>query len=121
MPRIDKVLSVRGGYSRKIAAKMIRQGRVKINGDLCKKSSTQINEDCQLDVDGYPIPQLKPILLFHKPAGMLTAMNDQWGRLCVGDIIPPRYHIVGRLDLETRGFLSLLQLLQYLKKFRIVK
>jgi 23S rRNA pseudouridine2605 synthase len=105
VPRIDKLLAVRGGYSRKIAAKMLRQGRVKVNGAVVKKSNTQCEDECDLEVDGYAIPPLKQVILFHKPAGMLSAMNDQWGRICVGDIIPPRYHMVGRLDLETRGLL----------------
>ena len=37
MPRIDKVLSIRGGYSRKVAAKMIRQGRVKLMAIFAEK------------------------------------------------------------------------------------
>ena len=101
MPRIDKILATRGGYSRKIATKMLRRGRVMVNGEKCRQGSKHYKEDCIVTVDGYEIPQLNPLLLFHKPAGMLTAMNDQWGRDCVGDFVPPRYHIVGRLDLET--------------------
>ena len=107
MPRVDKILASRGGYSRKIATKMLRRGRVRVNDEIIRKASEQVPEDCLLTVDGYEIPQLHPILLFHKPAGMLTSMGDNWGRDCVGDFVPPRYHIVGRLDLETRGLLLL--------------
>ena len=107
MPRIDKVLALRGGYSRKIAGSMIRQGRVQVDGEVFRKRSEHCSEDCHLTVDGYEIPKVNPILVFHKPAGVLTAMADSWDRPCVGDIVPPRYHIIGRLDQETRGLLLL--------------
>jgi 23S rRNA pseudouridine2605 synthase len=107
VPRIDKTLSMRGGYSRKIASKMIRHGRVSINGVPTFSPKLHCDEDCLLTVDGFEIPQTHSILLFHKPEGMLTAMVDHYGRDCVGDLVPPRYHIVGRLDLETRGLLLL--------------
>lgn len=107
MPRIDKVLAVRGGYSRKTAGIMIRRGRVQVDGEVLRKRNAQCTEDCRLTVDGYEIPTTHPVLVFHKPVGMVTSMADSWGRPCVGDIVPPRYHIVGRLDLETRGLLLL--------------
>jgi 23S rRNA pseudouridine2605 synthase len=105
VPRIDKILSIRGGYSRKMATKMIRRGRVSVDGEVIRQVSLHHKEDCRLTVDGYDIPQYHPIILFHKPSGMLSSMSDSMGRDCVGDLVPPRYHIVGRLDLETRGLL----------------
>ncbi len=105
MPRIDKILSIRGGYSRKVATKMIRRGRVCVDGVTVRQPNLHQKENCTLTVDGYDIPQYHPILIFHKPAGMLSSMGDSMGRDCVGDLVPPRYHIVGRLDLETRGLL----------------
>jgi len=78
---------------------------VSVDGEVIRQVNLHQKEDCILTVDGYDIPQYYPIILFHKPSGMLSSMGDSMGRDCVGDIVPPRYHLVGRLDLETRGLL----------------
>ena len=47
---------------------------------------------------------------------MITTTDDPEGRPCVGDVLPHRYHIVGRLDLETRGLLLFSMDGQYTQK-----
>jgi len=49
-------------------------------------------------------------LALHKPAGVLSAMSDDRGRRCVGDLVagqPQRLFHVGRLDVDTEGLLLL--------------
>ena len=103
--RLDKILASRGGYSRKESTQMIRRGRVCVNGEVCRSPKEHFEEDCELEVDGYEISPIYPLYLYHKPMGLISTMEDEWGRECVGDIVPVHYHIVGRLDKETRGLL----------------
>ena len=103
--RLDKILATRGGYSRKEAGKMIRRKRVSVNGEVCNDMKAHFEEDCDLEVDGYEISPIYPLYIYHKPMDMITTVDDDWGRDCVGDILPVHYHIVGRLDKDTRGLL----------------
>jgi len=53
----------------------------------------------------------KVVYAFNKPAGIITTMNDEKGRKCIGDIVGNRinenvFH-VGRLDKETEGLILL--------------
>jgi len=103
--RLDKILATRGGYSRKEVSKMIRRGRVLVDGERCKEPKTHFEEEVRLEVDGFEIDPSYPLYMYHKPMGMVTTTVDSWGRECVGDILPVHYHIVGRLDKETHGLL----------------
>jgi 23S rRNA pseudouridine2605 synthase len=107
MKRLDRILAERTGFSRSEISKMIRYGRVFVQ-DVCVKNKSQKYPDTKetkILVDGYEIPPLVPIWVFHKPIEMITTTEDPQGRPCVGDILPHRYHIVGRLDQDTRGLI----------------
>ena len=103
--RLDKILASRGGYSRREVSQMIRRGRVMVEGERCSSPKKHFSEDCLLEVDGFPVSPLYPLYVYHKPMGLVSTMEDNWGRECVGDIVPVHYHIVGRLDKDTRGLL----------------
>ena len=105
--RLDRIISKRGGYSRKIATKMIRAGRVQVDGILCKDAKTHFSEESLIEIDGHALRKHVSVYVYHKPSGMLSTTEDPMGRPCVGDVLPHRYHIVGRLDMETRGLLLL--------------
>ena len=63
-------------------------------------------------VDGERIPTARGIayLALNKPKSVVTSMDDEHGRKCVGDLVRDRrerlFH-VGRLDYETEGLLLL--------------
>jgi 23S rRNA pseudouridine2605 synthase len=105
--RIDRIISQRGEYSRKMANKMVRRSRVAIDGVLCVNPKTQFPENANVTIDGYELPKKVRVYVYHKPAGMLSATDDPLGRSCVGDVLPVRHHLVGRLDMDTRGLLLL--------------
>ena len=89
---------------------MMLQGRVKVNGKVARELGTRV--DPQRDsvmVDGRPI-QLDPdriYLAFHKPKGIVSTMEDEFGRPSLADFFTQydRVFNVGRLDQDTSGIL----------------
>jgi len=108
--RLQKALSAAGVSSRRKAEEMMLQGRVKVNGKVVRELGTRV--DPQTDsvmVDGRPI-QLDPdriYLAFHKPKGIVSTMEDEFGRPCLADFFThyDRVFNVGRLDQDTSGIL----------------
>lgn len=103
--RLDKWLAQYGGMSRSEATKAIRRKQVTIDGVMVNSPNRQITKGSVVQLDGVPVEPLPKLLAFHKPVGLVTTESDPHGRPCVGDWLPHRYHIVGRLDLETHGLL----------------
>ena len=85
--------------------KMVVRGRVMVNGELCRDPKAQFADDAEVTIDGYELLPIIRVYAYHKPAGMLSVTEDPMGRSCVGDVLPVRHHVVGRLDMETRGLL----------------
>ena len=103
--RLDKWLAQYGGMSRSEATKSIRRKQVTVTGTMINSTNTRVQEGDIVELDGISVEPLSPLLAFHKPVGLVTTKSDPHGRPCVGDWLPHRYHIVGRLDLDTHGLL----------------
>ncbi len=103
--RLDKWLAQHGGLSRSEATKAIRRKQVTVDGAVCNVPRTHLPEGVEVCLDEVPIVPQPNLLVFHKPVGLVTTESDPHGRPCVGDWLPHRYHIVGRLDLDTHGLL----------------
>jgi 23S rRNA pseudouridine2605 synthase len=108
--RLQKILAKAGIASRRGAEQLIRDGRIRINGQVV--SAMGCKADPSLDTitcDGKPIDlEQKFYILLNKPAGYVTTLSDPQGRPVVSDLvtdIPLRLFPVGRLDLETEGAL----------------
>ena len=86
---------------------MIRAGRVTVSGIIETNAKKHFPEEVPISIDGHELRRLIAAYIYHKPAGMLSTTEDPMGRPCVGDVLPHRYHIVGRLDMETRGLMLL--------------
>jgi 23S rRNA pseudouridine2605 synthase len=114
--RLQKVLSQAGVASRRVAEKMIRDGRVAVDGRVVTELGTRVNPDCaDIRVDGSRIvlDDTMVYLAVNKPRGMHSTMSDDLGRPCIGDLVEHRvrgnkklFH-VGRLDADTEGLLLL--------------
>ena len=90
--RLDKVLSNMGHGSRKDVKKMIKSGRVKVNGEICKKNDIKINpyEDIVF-VDGIQLEYREYIyLMMNKPQDVVSSTDDPVSRTVV-DLIDERY------------------------------
>ena len=108
--RIQKILASRGIASRRAAEKMIMDGRVTCNGNVC-----MLGESADVDVDlilldGKPLPsaEVRIYIMLNKPRGYVTTMSDEKGRkdisLLVADC-PGRVYPIGRLDMDSEGLL----------------
>lgn len=114
--RLQKVLSQAGIASRRVAERMITDGRVEVDGRLVTELGTRVDpETAEIRVDGsrVVIDDTLVYLAINKPRGMMSTMSDEKGRPCVGDLVEHRvrgnkklFH-VGRLDADTEGLLLL--------------
>ncbi|MDR3660021.1 MAG: pseudouridine synthase [Mycobacterium sp.] len=114
--RLQKVLSQAGVASRRVAERMILDGRVEVDGQIVTELGTRVHPDSQVvRVDGTRVLVDDDLvyLALNKPKGMHSTMSDDQGRPCIGDLVEHRvrgnkklFH-VGRLDAETEGLILL--------------
>lgn len=107
--RLQKYLSHAGIASRRAAETMIEEGKVKVNGKVCKELGTQVDPDKdKVEVEGRVIEGVASLiyLIVNKPQGYITTLDDPEGRPIITDLIPPgmpRVYPVGRLDWDSDG------------------
>ena len=111
--RLQKILAEAGIASRRESERLIRAGRVTVNGRTVTQLGSKADpERDRIAVDGKPlspVPHARYLLL-NKPAGYVTTRVDPRGRPVVFDLLPPqpvRLFSVGRLDYWTEGLLLL--------------
>ncbi|KRL73565.1 ribosomal large subunit pseudouridine synthase B [Ligilactobacillus saerimneri DSM 16049] len=96
--------------SRRESERMIKAGRVQVNGQVVKELGTKVTGADVVLVDGQLIErEQKVYILFYKPRGVISAAKDDKGRKVVTDffkdIYQQRLYPVGRLDYDTSGLL----------------
>ncbi len=111
--RLQKILAAAGVGSRRACEALITAGRVMVDGNVVTELGVRIDPARQtVHVDGERIQldESRVYLAFNKPLGVVTTMNDELGRVSVGDYVEGRkerlFH-VGRLDADTEGLLLL--------------
>lgn len=111
--RLNKLISDSGVCSRRQADGIIAEGRVTINGKRVYELGVKVNpHQDKVLLDGKPVrlaPQ-KIYLMFHKPTGVLTTMEDPLERPTIKSYlkeVPLRVFPVGRLDWDSEGLLLL--------------
>ena len=110
MMRIDKYLAEMGQGTRSEIKKLIRSGRVMVDGETVKKPEFKIDETTQkVSLEGKQIGYAKKeYYMLHKPAGVISATKDDRDKTVLdlitdkkrNDLFP-----VGRLDKDTEGLL----------------
>lgn len=112
--RLNRFIARSGVCSRREADDLIREGKVKIAGEVVTDFSRQVKEHERVEVNGALItPVTGMYLLMNKPTGVITTNNDEKGRKTVLDLIDleeerkAALFPVGRLDRETSGVLIL--------------
>jgi 23S rRNA pseudouridine2605 synthase len=111
--RLQKVLAQAGVGSRRACEVLIATGRVQVDGHVVVEQGIRIDPSRQVvHVDGVrvQVDEDKLYLAFNKPAGVVSSMSDELGRVSLGDFMaerPERLFHVGRLDSETEGLILL--------------
>ncbi len=112
--RLQKILSEAGLASRREAEEWIREGRVRVNGEIARLGSRADPQRDAIRVDGRRVrlpSGAKTYLLLNKPRGYVTTLSDPSRRDTVMDLLPPGLRRavkpVGRLDVQTEGLLLL--------------
>lgn len=108
--RLQKLISSAGLSSRRAAEELIKQGRVKVNGET---ASLGMSADPELDdirVNGkrLRISGTRVYIMLNKPRGYVTTLSDEKGRKTVAELVKGagrRLYPVGRLDLNSEGLL----------------
>lgn len=110
--RLQKVLARAGYGSRRACEELIEQARVEVNGEIVLEQGRRVEPDKdEIKVDGLTVAtQSYQFFALNKPAGVVSTMEDNEGRQCLGDYTNNRetrlFH-VGRLDTETEGVILL--------------
>ncbi len=107
--RLNAYLARAGIASRRKADELIKDGRVRVNGEP-GQLNTFVSAGDRVEVDGEPVAkQALAYVLLNKPPGTVTTARDPQGRPTVVQLVdhPARVVPVGRLDADTTGALLL--------------
>jgi 23S rRNA pseudouridine2605 synthase len=115
--RLNKYIAHAGVASRRGADELIKEGRVKVNGEVVTEMGYKVKLKDDVEFDGKSLSlERKYYLLLNKPKDFITTVSDERDRKTVMDLIRsaytqmktikrPRLYPVGRLDRNTTGVL----------------
>ena len=110
MERIDKIIASQGQYSRSEVKKLVKSGRVTLDGSVIKSSDIKADPDkSDIAIDGKSIRYKKHIyIMLNKPQGVVSATDDRDHETVI-DLVPKELKRdglfpAGRLDGDTVGF-----------------
>ncbi len=110
MERLQKVIASSGYTSRRKAEELIKEGKVKVNGELVKTLGVKVNLSDDIEIAGVHLTaEKKEYYLLNKPRGVISSAHDDKGRKTVVDLIETtaRIYPIGRLDYDTTGLIIL--------------
>lgn len=108
--RLDKYLAEMGAGTRSEVKKLVRAGRVTINGAVAEKPEQKVDPETEtVCLDGEALLYAAyEYYLFHKPAGCVSATEDKIHKTVMDyltDTLRDDLFPVGRLDIDTEGLL----------------
>ncbi len=115
--RVSKIMARRGLCSRREAERYMAEGRVRVNGVLITEQGTKAPLNAKIDFDSAKLQRVTVAL--HKPLGIISNLPQKGYREAKELITPEnRYdrgepidpdslHVVGRLDINSKGLLLL--------------
>ena len=110
--RINKYLSEVGFCSRRVADRLIKEGKITVNGKIPEMGS-RVEEGDQVEVEGQRIEKSKKqkniYLAFNKPVGIVCTTDRRVESDNIIDYInyPTRIFPIGRLDKPSEGLIFL--------------
>ena len=110
---LNKFIAHSGICGRREAALIVKDGKVKVNGNVVAEPGFKVTDNDQIFVNGKQVFLAKNLvyILLNKPKDYLTTSSDPEGRKTVLELIKgatkERVFPVGRLDRNTTGVLLL--------------
>ena len=108
---LNKFVAHAGICARREAAELVKQGKVKVNGNVVYEPGFKVSPGDKVHVNGKQVFLQKNLvyILINKPKDYITTAKDPEGRKTVFEIIKhatkERVYPVGRLDRNTTGVL----------------
>ena len=107
--RLNKYLAQSGIASRRGSDRLIKAATITVNNIVVTDPAHDIKDYDIVRYDGknIQINDKMVVLMFNKPMGIITTMNDPKNRLSVADLLPKNNRVfpIGRLDKNTTGLL----------------
>lgn len=110
---LNKFIAHSGVCGRREAAELVKEGQVKVNGDIVFEPALKVSEKDKIELKGKKMELQKKLvyILLNKPKDHITTTKDDKGRKTVVDLLrgidTSRIYPVGRLDRNTTGVLIL--------------
>ena len=109
MERLDKVIASQGSFSRSEVKKLVKSGRVTVDGSVVKSSDIKVDASAVIAIDGKELICKKHIyIMLNKPKGVISATEDRTQKtvldLVPGELFRRGLFPAGRLDGDTTGF-----------------
>ncbi len=112
--RLHVLLAHAGVASRRQAETMIREGRIRVDGQIATiGQQVEGTEHITIDDKAFAAaPTEHTYVIINKPIGLVSTTSDELGRKTVLSVLPPshrqkRLYPVGRLDTDSEGLLLL--------------
>jgi 23S rRNA pseudouridine2605 synthase len=108
--RLGRYLAHGGVASRRAAERLVREGRVRVEGEVVTDPARDVNEGSAVEVDGRPVaPESREVWAVHKPAGVVSTAREPGRRRAVTELVESkrRLYPVGRLDADSTGLILL--------------
>ncbi len=112
--RLNKFISHNSKYSRREADVLIEQGSVRVNKEIIKNYSYDVESMDRVTINNRAIRPKKSgeltMVVYNKPKGVLVTKKDDRGRATIYHKLPGKYrHFIpiGRLDFASEGILLL--------------
>ena len=107
---LQRLISKRGMASRKEASQLILDGKVFVNGQICREPLKGFDPRVVIEISGEKINHSKKAyIVLNKPRGLVVSRSDDLGRPTIYDCLKnwsgPLVQAVGRLDLASEGLL----------------
>ncbi len=110
MERLQKFIANSGYASRRKAEELIKNGKVKVDGEVVTELGVKVSGNETIEIEGNVLSKEdKVYYLLNKPRGVISSSSDEVGRKTVVDLIEEdkRIYPVGRLDYDTTGIIIL--------------
>ncbi len=110
---LNKFIAHAGVCSRREAAELVKDGKIKVNGDFIYDPGFKVTSSDKIVFNNKPLHLQKNLvyILLNKPKDYITTAKDTHGRKTVFELIQhatdERVYPVGRLDRNTTGVLLL--------------